>query len=316
MLLKYKNQEGRGHCTIPLVDMNNDYRSNDLLKTIQQNLPTFSKGQRHIAVFMIEHYDKAAYMTAAKLGQLVGVSESTVVRFAIELGFAGYPELQHSLQELIRTKLTALQRIEITNDRIGDSDLLEKVLCSDIDKIKRTLEEVDRASFNSAVDAMIGAKMIYIIGMRSSSSLASFMYHYLSLVFPHVRLVRTTSGSEIFEQILRISKDDVIIGISFPRYSKRIINALAYAKRQSAHVVAITDSHSSPIAEPADDLLLAKSDMASFVDSLVAPLSIINALIVAIGRKKQDEITETFGRLEKIWDEYDVYEKPRDESHE
>lgn len=293
--------------------MNNEtYKPQDLLRTIQQKQSTFSKGQRHIAAFMLEHYDKAAYMTAAKLGALVGVSESTVVRFAIELGFNGYPELQQSLQELIRTKLTALQRIEITNDRIGDSDLLEKVLCSDIEKIKRTLEEIDRDSFNSAVDAMIGANMIYIIGMRSSSSLASFMYHYLSLVFPHVRLVRTTSGSEIFEQLLRISKGDVIIGISFPRYSKRIINALEYAKKQSAHVVAITDSVTSPIAASADDLLLAKSDMASFVDSLVAPLSIINALIVAIGKKKQNEIAETFDKLEKIWDEYDVYEKSRD----
>lgn len=293
--------------------MNNEtYKPQDLLRTIQQKQSTFSKGQRHIAAFMLEHYDKAAYMTAARLGALVGVSESTVVRFAIELGFNGYPELQQSLQELIRTKLTALQRIEITNDRIGDSDLLEKVLCSDIEKIKRTLEEIDRDSFNSAVDAMIGANMIYIIGMRSSSSLASFMYHYLSLVFPHVRLVRTTSGSEVFEQLLRISKGDVIIGISFPRYSKRIINALEYAKKQSAHVVAITDSVTSPIAASADDLLLAKSDMASFVDSLVAPLSIINALIVAIGKKKQNEIAETFDKLEKIWDEYDVYEKSRD----
>lgn len=296
--------------------MNNEYKQNDLLNTIEQKLPTFSKGQRHIAAFMLEHYDKAAYMTAAKLGNLAGVSESTVVRFAIELGFDGYPELQHSLQELIRTKLTALQRIEITNDRIGDSDLLEKVLCSDIDKIKRTLEEIDRKSFDSAVDAMIGAKMIYIIGMRSSSSLASFMYHYLSLIFPHVRLVRTTSGSEIFEQILRISKGDVIIGISFPRYSKRIINALEYAKKQSAHVVSITDSPASPIAAMADDTLLAKSDMASFVDSLVAPLSIINALIVAIGRKKQDEVSETFGKLEQIWDEYDVYDKSHDSKSE
>lgn len=291
----------------------NDNKNIDLLKTIQQNLNTLSKGQRQIAAFMLEHYDKAAYMTAAKLGALVGVSESTVVRFAIELGFDGYPELQHSLQELIRTKLTTLQRIEITNDRIGDADLLEKVLCSDIDKIKRTLEEIDRDSFDRAVDALIGAKMIYIIGMRSSSSLASFMYHYLNLVFPHVRLVRTTSGSEIFEQILRISEEDVIIGISFPRYSKRIINAMEYAKKQSAHVIAITDSATSPIAAPADDLLLAKSDMASFVDSLVAPLSIINALIVAIGKKKQGEIAETFEKLENIWDEYDVYEKTQSE---
>ena len=288
----------------------NGQKTTDLLKIIQEKQNTFSKGQKQISSFILAHYDKAAYMTAAKLGALVGVSESTVVRFANELGFAGYPELQHSLQEMIRSKLTTIQRIEITNDRIGESDLLEKVLNSDIDKIKHTLEEIDRTSFENAVDDLIGAQMIYIIGMRSSSSLASFLYHYLNLVFPHVRLVRTTSGSEIFEQLLRISSDDVIIGISFPRYSKRIINALGYAKKQGAKVISITDSAASPIAANADDLLLAKSDMASFVDSLVAPLSIINALIVAIGRKKQDEIAETFGKLERIWDEYDVYEKP------
>lgn len=288
----------------------NEQKNTDLLKIIQEKQSTFSKGQKQISSFILAHYDKAAYMTAAKLGALVGVSESTVVRFANELGFAGYPELQHSLQEMIRSKLTTIQRIEITNDRIGESDLLEKVLNSDIDKIKHTLEEIDRTSFENAVDDLIGADMIYIIGMRSSSSLASFMYHYLNLVFPHVRLVRTTSGSEIFEQLLRINDKDAIVGISFPRYSKRIINALGYAKKQGAKVISITDSAASPIAANADDLLLAKSDMASFVDSLVAPLSIINALIVAIGRKKQDEIAETFGKLERIWDEYDVYEKP------
>ena len=288
----------------------NGQKTTDLLKIIQEKQNTFSKGQKQISSFILAHYDKAAYMTAAKLGALVGVSESTVVRFANELGFAGYPELQHSLQEMIRSKLTTIQRIEITNDRIGESDLLEKVLNSDIDKIKHTLEEIDRTSFENAVDDLIGAQMIYIIGMRSSSSLASFMYHYLNLVFPHVRLVRTTSGSEIFEQLLRINDKDAIVGISFPRYSKRIINALGYAKKQGAKVISITDSAASPIAANADDLLLAKSDMASFVDSLVAPLSIINALIVAIGRKKQDEIAETFGKLERIWDEYDVYEKP------
>ena len=278
----------------------NEQRNTDLLKIIQEKQNTFSKGQKQISSFILGHYDKAAYMTAAKLGALVGVSESTVVRFANELGFAGYPELQHSLQEMIRSKLTTIQRIEITNDRIGESDLLEKVLNSDIEKIKHTLDEIDRTSFENAVDDLIGAQMIYIIGMRSSSSLASFMYHYLNLVFPHVRLVRTTSGSEIFEQLLRINDKDAIVGISFPRYSKRIINALGYAKKQGAKVISITDSAASPIAANADDLLLAKSDMASFVDSLVAPLSIINALIVAIGRKEQDEIAETFGKLERI----------------
>ncbi len=284
-------------------------QNSDLLKLISEKLPKLSKGQKLIASYILEHYEKAAYMTASKLGALVGVSESTVVRFASELGFEGYPELQYSLQELIRTKLTTLQRIEITNDRIGDADLLEKVLVSDIDNIKRTLDRVDRDSFNRAVDAMINAKTIYIIGMRSSSAIADFLFFYLNLIFSNVRLVRTTSGSEVFEQILRISKDDVIVGISFPRYSKRIINALEYAKSQSAHVIALTDSAVSPIAAHADDLLLAKSDMASFVDSLVAPLSIINALIVAIGKKKQNEVSSTFEKLENIWDEYEVYDK-------
>ncbi len=289
--------------------MNQEAKKRNLLSLIEEKMPELSKGQRQIAEYILYHYDKAAYMTAAKLGSLVSVSESTVVRFALELGFDGYPDLQHSLQELIRNKLTSLQRIEITNDRIADNEILEKVLISDIDKIKRTLDEIDRTSFERAVDAMINAKTIYIIGMRSSSSLASFLFFYLNLIFPNVRLVRTTSGSEIFEQILRISKDDVIIGISFPRYSKRIINALGYAKSQSAHVIALTDSASSPLAEHASDLLLAKSDMASMVDSLVAPLSIINALIVAIVRKKKDEVEQTFTKLENIWDEYEVYDK-------
>ncbi len=287
----------------------NEQKNIDLLSLIEARMPKFSKGQKQIAAYILAHYDKAAYMTAAKLGALVGVSESTVVRFALELGLDGYPELQHSLQELIRTKLTTLQRIEITNTRIGDADLLEKVLVSDIEKIKDTLDQIDRDSFNSAVDALARAKTIYIIGMRSSSSLANFLYFYLNLIFPSVKLVRTTSGSEIFEQILRISESDVIVGISFPRYSKRIINALEYAKSEKAHVIALTDSAKSPLAAHADDLLLAKSDMASFVDSLVAPLSIINALIVAIGKKKQDEVARTFEKLENIWDEYEVYEK-------
>lgn len=289
--------------------MSGETQSTDLLSLIGEKLPRLSKGQKQIAAYMLEHYEKAAYMTAAKLGALVGVSESTVVRFAGELGFDGYPELQHSLQELIRTKLTTLQRIEITNDRIGDSDLLEKVLMSDVDKIKRTLDEIDRVSFNRAVDALVSARTVYIIGMRSSSSIARFLSFYLELILPRVKLIRSTGGSEIFEQLLRISSEDVIIGISFPRYSKRIINALEYAKSQSAHVIALTDSAVSPIAAHADDLLLAKSDMASFVDSLVAPLSIINALIVAIGKKRQDEVSATFERLEHIWDEYEVYDK-------
>lgn len=284
----------------------------DLIKNIQSLMPTFSKGQRLIANYLINNYDKAAYMTASKLGKIIGVSESTVVRFAIEVGFDGYPGLQRSLQELIRTKLTSNQRIEVTNNRIGEGDLLEKVLMSDVEKIKNTLEITDRSHFNAAVDAILAAKNIYIIGVRSSSSLASFLNFYFNLIFDNVRFVQTTSGSEMFEQILRIGHDDVMIAISFPRYSTRIINAVEYAKEMKANVIALTDSTLSPIASSADELLIAQSDMASFVDSLVAPLSIINAMIVAIGRRKQAELTQKFDKLERIWEEYDVYAK----SHE
>ncbi|MCL2517527.1 MAG: MurR/RpiR family transcriptional regulator [Oscillospiraceae bacterium] len=281
----------------------------DLLKKIEVLLPSMSKNRRAIGNFILEHYDKAAYITAAKLGSQVNVSESTVVRFAIELGFAGYPELQQSLQELIRTKLTSLQRIEITNKRIGDSDVLEKVLNSDITKIRSTLDTIDRDDFNRAVSAIIDAKMIYIVGMRSAASLAAFLSFYFRLIFANVTLVQTTSGSELFEQILRLNKEDVLIAITFPRYSKNVVRSVEYAKHIGAHIIALTDSKLSPIAESADSLLLAKSDMASFVDSLVAPLSIINALIVAISKIKQEEFIDIFGKLENIWEEYEVYEK-------
>ena len=292
--------------------MNNDSLKVDLLKRIETALPKLSKGHKLVASFILEHYDKAAYMTAAKLGMEVGISESTVVRFADELGFEGYPELQHSLREIVRNKLTTLQRIEITNDRIGNNDILGKVVNSDMEKIRRTLDKINPDHFNSAVDAIVSAENIYILGMRSSSSLATFMSFYFNLIFDNVRHVGSSGGSEIFERIMRITNRDVMIGISFPRYSKRCINAVQYAKSQGAHIVALTDSNISPIAELADSLLLAESDMASFVDSLVAPLSIINAIIVAAGMKKKDDVSNTFKRLEEIWDEYDVYQKVPD----
>ena len=272
-------------------------------------MSSFSKGQKLIANYITEHYDKAAYMTAAKLGSLVNVSESTVVRFAIELGFDGYPALQHSLQELVRASLTSFQRIEFTNDRIGDGDFLSRVLLSDAEKIKHTLEGIDRCAFNDAVERIATAKSIYILGVRSSATLAGFLGHSLKMIFDKVKLVSTTSGSEMFEEIMGIGEDDVMIAISFPRYSKRIINAVDYAKHMGADVIAITDSVTSPIAQPADQRLIAESDMASFVDSLAEPLSIINAIIVAVARAKQDELTVRLRRLEEIWDEYDVYDK-------
>ncbi len=283
--------------------------TSDILNRIEMRMPEFSKGQKQIAKYLLEHYNKAAYLTASKLGALVNVSESTVVRFAIELGFDGYPELQKSLQELIRTKLTSVERIEITNDRIADGEVLDKILSGDIDKIRTTLDKIDREAFDRAVDAIIEAEHIYISGMRSAALLSSFMGYYFNLIFPNVHMVQATSSSEMFEQLFRIERGDVFIGISFPRYSKRIINAIDYARARGAITVALTDSELSPLAEGADHLLLARSDMASFVDSYVAPLSVINALIVAISKKKQKDVSETFALLESVWDEYDVYAK-------
>ncbi|MBO5970151.1 MAG: MurR/RpiR family transcriptional regulator [Clostridia bacterium] len=281
----------------------------NLIAMIEEGMPTFSKGQKRIAGYILEHYDKAAYMTASKMGALVGVSESTVVRFAIELGFEGYPEMQKSLQELIRMKLTSVQRVEVTNSLIGEGDVLEKILVSDAEKIRRTLEEIDHDAFEAAVDKIVAAEKIYIIGVRSSSSLAGFLNFNFRMMFDNVKFVQTTSGSEMFEQIMSINENDVMIAISFPRYSKRIVNAVEYAHNAGADVISLTDSHQSPIAGLADQLLLARSDLVSFVDSLVAPLSIINAIIVAVSRKKMDDIRVRFDKLEKIWDEYEVYDK-------
>lgn len=281
----------------------------DILRIIGENMDGFSKGQRQIAHYLLEHYEKAAYMTAAKLGHEVSVSESTVVRFVMELGYAGYPEFQKALQELIRTRLTSFQRMEVTNQLIGDGDVLEKVLMSDVDKIRRTLEGISDEAFHSAVDALVGAKRVYIIGVRSSATLAGFLNYNLRMIFDHVRLIETTSGSELFEQIMDIEEGDVMVAISFPRYSKRVINAVSFAKGAGARVVALTDSPDSPIATNADHVLVAQSDMASFADSMVAPMSIINALLVAISRAKEQDVTARLHRLEEIWDKYDVYDK-------
>lgn len=280
----------------------------DLLKTIEEKMESFSKGQKLIAGYVLAHYEKAAYMTASKMGKIVGVSESTVVRFAIELGYDGYPDFQNSLKKIIRNRLTSFQRIEVTNSLFGDGNVLEKVLMADAEKIRRTLEEIDQDSFAEAVERIVNAKAIYIIGVRSSSSLAGFLNYNLRMIFDRVIFVQTTSGSEMFEQIMRVGEGDVMIAISFPRYSKRIINAVEYARSRNADVVALTDSKVSPIAAYADQLLIAQSDMVSFVDTLVAPLSIINALIVAVSRKKHDELTARLRTLEEVWEQYDVYD--------
>lgn len=283
--------------------------SKSLLKTIEENRDNFSKGQKLIADYIVNLYDKAAFMTAAKLGKTVGVSESTVVRFAMQLGYEGYPELQRALQEMIRNRLTSVQRMEVAEEQLGNADVLTRVLNMDIERIKHTLEETSKVDFNNAVESLMSAKTVYIIGIRSAYSLASFLGFYFNLIFDRVKLINGDGLNEIFEQILRIGKDDVIIGISFPRYSKRTYRALQYAADKGAKVIAITDSMASPIVKYATNVLLSRSDMASFVDSLVAPMSLLNALIIAAGLKKKDEVYDTFNKLEKIWEEYEMYEK-------
>lgn len=284
-------------------------RKQDLIDIIHEKRPNMSKGQKRIADFITGHYDKAAFMTAAKLGESVGVSESTVVRFAMELGYDGYPMLQKVLQELIKSKLTAVQRIEVSSNRINDGNILKSVLQSDMEKIKQTLETIDRVSFDEIVECLLKARKIYILGVRSSAPLASFLGFYFNLIFDNVILVSTTSVTEMFEQILRASEGDAVIGISYPRYSKRTTKAMQFVKSQGAEVIAITDSMESPPAVTADHCLIARSDMASFADSLVAPLSVINALIVALGNRRKEVVYDTLQKLETIWDEYQVYEK-------
>ena len=288
----------------------------DLIRLITGMMPKLSKGQKQIARYIVEHYDKAAFMTAARLGQAVGVSESTVVRFASELGYEGYPQLQRSLQELIRNRLTTVQRMELTDEQLGGGDIVDRILTMDIDKIRRTLEEVSRADFSRIVDTLLNARTIYLIGIRSSASLASFMAFYFNHVFDNnVRLVTSASTSDVFEQLLRIQEGDVFFAMSFPRYSKRTFTAMKFAKERGATTIALTDSSLAPIAEIADLRLYARSEMASFVDSLVAPLSLINALIVAIGIKRKEETSRAYAELERIWDRYEVYTKADDGEH-
>jgi len=281
----------------------------NVLKQIEKSYSSFSKGQKKIADYVTSQYDKAAYITAAKLGREVDVSESTVVRFATVLGYEGFPELQAALREIIKNKLTSLQRFEIVSDKMDNEDILSKIMSGDISKLKTTMENVDKKAFAESVEAILKAKTIYVLGVRSASSLAAFMGFYFNLMFENVKIVQTTSISEVFEQILRVSKDDVVIGISFPRYSRRTVKALEYAKNNHASIIAITDTCESPIVAYSDYNLYAKNDTASFVDSLVAPMSIINALIVALGMRKKEETSMVFNKLEEIWDEYDVYNK-------
>lgn len=282
--------------------------TNDLTSRINECYGSLSKGQKILATYITDNYDKAVFLTAAKMGQVVGVSESTVVRFATHLGYKGYPEFQKALEEMVRNKLNSIQRMEVTYGRISQSHILETVLQSDQEKIKDTLEHIDEHAFELAVDTIIKAKHIYIVGIRSCAPLAAFMAFYFNLMFENVTLLQTNNSIELFEQMVRISKDDVIIGISFPRYSMRTLKAMEFANNRNAKVITLTDSVHSPMNLYSSCNLIARSDMASIVDSLVAPLSVINALIVALCMKKQGEVAKTLETLEDIWNEYQVYE--------
>ena len=287
--------------------------SPDLIRALNLNGRKLSKSQKRIAQYIAEHYEKAAYMTASHLAECVQVSESTVVRFASELKYDGYPAMQKALQEMIRNKLTSIQRMEVSNDIIGNQDVVSSVMQSDMEKIRMTMEELDRESFDAAVDAIVKAKKIYILGTRSSGSLAGFLSFYFGLMFDNVVHVGESANQEIFDQIVQVAEGDVTIGLSFPRYSRRTVRAISFAHERGSKVIAITDSASNSMAKAADYVLLAKSDMASFVDSLVAPLSLINALLVAIARRKSD-IVDHFERLEHIWQEYGVFVSMEEEN--
>jgi DNA-binding MurR/RpiR family transcriptional regulator len=280
----------------------------DVLALLKKESAGFSKGQKRIAKYILDKYDKAAFMTAGKLGQTVGVSESTVVRFAAELGYNGYPGMRKALQEMIRNRLTSVQRIEVAKETMSKDNVIETVMCADMEKLQATLDECDVDSFNAAVDALVGAKHVYIVGMRSSTCLANFLGFYLNLLLENVHIIQDTAVSEVYEQLMRMREGDVFVGISYPRYSSRTVKAMKFAKSSGAKAIGITDGESSPFVGVADTLLYAKSDMVSFLDSLVAPLSLINALIVAVGTKTKSDVSATFNRLESIWKDYEVYE--------
>jgi len=281
----------------------------DILHIIEAFSGSMSKSQKRIAQYILENIDKAAFMTAVRLARFAEVSESTVVRFAMELGYDGYPDMRRALQDSMRGKLTSVQRIKVAKDRLGTRDILTQVLSSDIEQIRQTMEETDSENFDKAVNAIAGAKSIYILGLRSSSFLAKFMGFYFDLLFSNSRVISESPDSEVFEQIIRLSEGDVLIAISFPRYSRRTIKTMQYARSVGATIVAITDGLASPLTELADITLCARSDMISFLDTLVAPLSLVNALVVAVSEKAPGDLYENFERLERIWDEYGVYEQ-------
>ena len=267
--------------------------------------PTMSKGHKRISDFIRTDYDKAAFMTASKLGEHVGVSESTIVRYALKLGYDGYPQLQKALQEMIRGRLTTLQRFTMNSDMDGDT-LLQSVLKADMNNIRTTMDNIDTESFQKAVQMVLDASHVYILGLRSASLLADYLGHYLSFILPDIYIV-TDGSRDVFEQLLRAGEGDVLIGVSFPRYSTRTLEAASFVRSRGCGLIALTDSINSPLSETADISLIASSNMASFVDSLVAPLSVANALIVAVGMEHKQEAEQSFGELEKIWRHNRVY---------
>lgn len=281
----------------------------DIFTILEDRESSFSKGQRRIAAYITESYDKAAFMTASRLGKTVGVSESTVVRFAVELGFDGYPQMQKVMQEMVMNRLTSVQRIEVANDRIGNQDVLAKVLQADADKIRQTAETVSREHFRCAVEAILKARKIYVLGVRSAAPLANFAGYYMNYMFEDVRVVTVSGAGEMFENLVNITPEDVVIAFSFPRYSSATLKAAQYCRGVGATVIGITNSNLSPLAQNSDYVLVAKSDMVSLVDSLVAPLSVVNALLVALASAREKEVQKSLGTLEHVWEEYNIYEK-------
>ena len=284
-------------------------RHSDILSILESKPHTFSKGQRAIAAYIMESYDKAAFLTASKLGTIVGVSESTVVRFAMELGYDGYPSMQKALQEMVVNRLTSVQRMGVASDRIGNQDVLTAVIQSDIDKLRQTAETINKDHFNAAVEAVLKARRVFILGVRSTAPLASFLGYYLSQMLDTVHTVTTSGTSAVFEQVISVDERDAVIAFSFPRYSTSTAQGALYCRSKGAAVIGITDSALSPLGRSSDHVLLAKSDMISLVDSLTAPLSIANALIVAIAARRERELEKKFSELERLWEKYNVYEK-------
>lgn len=276
----------------------------DIISYIHEKMPEFSKGQRAIARYILSDYDKAVFFTAGKLGKEAGVSESTVVRFAMALGYDGYPEFQQSMAEYVKAKLNTINKIDIKNQDFSQGELTDYVMNGDVIKIQDTLKNLDRKAFDFAVEAVLSAEHVYIVGLRSCSALARFLGFYLNMIVPDVRVVDSNNSSEIFEQMIRVNSSDVVIGISFPRYSMRTLKALEFASSRSAKIITMTDSSYSPLVMYSSCNLYARSDMASVADSLTAPMSLINALIMALCVKRKDSVISNIETLENVWKDY------------